>query len=64
MRTVSQSDHINATAAADILGCSVATVKRKAKDGDLPYAFKLPGKTGSYVFLRSEIQALAEGVAA
>ena len=61
MSLVSQLDHINATAVAEILGCSVATVKRRAQAGTLP-AFKLPGRTGSYVFVRSEIEALAEGV--
>lgn len=45
---------------AEILGWSIAKVKREALDGALqPYATKLPGQTGAYVFDRDAIDRIA-----
>lgn len=41
---------------AERLGKSVATVKRMAADGRLPYAVKVPGDTGAYLFDPSVIE--------
>lgn len=57
---MSQSDHIGTAQAAELLGRSVATVKRLAKSGDLPYVFKMEGETGAYVFSRTAIEAIAK----
>lgn len=45
--------------AARILGVHIATVTRLAAAGDLAVAMKLPGKTGAYLFNRSDIEAAA-----
>lgn len=56
---MSQSATLLTTAeVAEILGCSVATVKRRALVGDIPYAQKLPGETGAYLFDRVTIERL------
>jgi predicted DNA-binding transcriptional regulator AlpA len=52
-------NHIGCTAAAQILGCSTATIKRLAKSGQLPAAFKMDGQTGAYVFERDVVEAFA-----
>ena len=52
-------NHIGCTAAAQILGCSTATIKRLAKSGQLPAAFKMDGQTGAYVFARDVVEAFA-----
>ena len=44
--------------AGAILGKSARTVQRMADAGDLPYAHKLPGPNGAYLFRRSEVEAL------
>ena len=56
---MSELDLINATEAGNILGYSARTVKRMANAGQLPYAAKLPGTTGAFVFDRSAIVARA-----
>lgn len=43
-------DQITAREAAALLGCSVATVNRMAKDGRLPVVGKLPGLRGNNLF--------------
>ena len=42
---------------AERLGKSIATVKRMAADGRLPYAVKVPGDTGAYLFDPADIEA-------
>ena len=56
---VSQTN-IGCAAAAQILGCSTAKVKRLAKSGQLEAAFKMDGQTGAYVFARSTVLDYAE----
>lgn len=40
-----------------MVGKSAATVKRLAKAGTIPAAFKLAGSRGAYVFRRSDVEA-------
>jgi len=44
---------------ARLLGTSVPTVTRRARQGDLPVAVKAPGPRGAYLFDREPIEALA-----
>jgi hypothetical protein len=44
---------------AAILGWSTAKVKRHARSGDLPYAHKMEGDTGAYLFDRAVVEAFA-----
>lgn len=41
---------------ADILNYSIATVKRLALRGDLAPAYKVPGKTGAYLFAAEVVE--------
>lgn len=50
---------ITTTAAAELLGCSVATVNRKARTGELPPAIEGPGQRGARLYERSTVEALA-----
>ena len=50
---------IGTAAAARILDRSTFWVKTKAKDGELPVHSKMPGTTGAYLFVRSEIERIA-----
>lgn len=52
-------DLVTTAEAALILGRSVATVNRLAASGQLTPTHKLPGKTGAYLFNRSDIEAAA-----
>lgn len=45
---------------ADILNYSIATVKRLALRGELPPAFKVPGKTGAYLFAPEAVERYRE----
>jgi hypothetical protein len=58
------TDLIGSREAAEILGWSLAKVKREALNGALPVALKMDGGTGAYLFDRGAITALAEGVTA
>ena len=66
LHAVSQSEQkfIRGREAAEILGWSVAKVKRAARSGDLPTVAKLSGATGAYVFDRSVIEFVARQEAA
>ncbi len=41
-----------------MLNKDVSTILRLAKSGKLPYAVKIPGKTGAYLFHRKDIERL------
>jgi Helix-turn-helix domain len=56
---VSVTDTISTIEAAEILGWSVSTTKRKARSGDIPTLGKLNGQTGSYLFSRTAIEYVA-----
>ena len=49
---------LTAAQVATATGVSLTTVKRKAKAGSLPYAMKVPGKTGAYLFDKATIETL------
>lgn len=51
---------ITSAEAAQILGKGVSSVNRDAQLGYLPYALKLPGKTGAYLFERVVVEAKAQ----
>lgn len=53
-------DLIGAAEAAEILDLDRSMVTRLVASGDLPAASKLPGRTGSYLFARADVEALAE----
>lgn len=57
-------DLIGSLAAAHILGVSVPTINRMARDGALPYSVKMPGVTGAYLFERSVVEARRDETAA
>lgn len=57
--TMSQPELIGARDAAQVSGRSVATVKRAARSGELPFALKMPGDTGAYLFVRSTVERWA-----
>lgn len=45
---------------ADIVGKSIPTVNRWASEGRLPFAHKLPGQRGAYLFRRTDVEALVQ----
>jgi excisionase family DNA binding protein len=53
-------DLIPTVEAAEMLNKDVSTVLRLAKSGKLPYAVKIPGKTGAYLFSRKAIEKLVK----
>lgn len=63
MSSVSQSAIIGTAEAADLLGWSIAKVKREAKTGRIPVHSKLPGRTGAYLFQRSDLEAVRKAAA-
>lgn len=54
-----QATLISTADAADILGCSVATVHRMVEDGRLTAAHKVDGLRGPRLFDRATVEALA-----
>ena len=50
---------IGTAAAALILDRSTFWVKTEAKKGRLPVHSKMPGTTGAYLFMRSDIERIA-----
>lgn len=52
------------TEVAALLGKQPRTIQRQADAGLLPTIAKLPGRTGAWLFDRSEIEALSTGRAA
>lgn len=46
---------------AELTGWSITSINRWAKEGDLPPAHKLPGRTGSYLFRSATVQARLRG---
>jgi len=58
--SVGPNDLIGTDEAAQLLGVSKPTVKRRARAGLLTVAVKMPGQTGAYLFHRADIEAHAE----
>lgn len=51
-----QDDLLTTAQVAEETGWSINTVLRWAAAGDLPYAHKSPGKSGAYLFRRTDIE--------
>lgn len=54
---MSSDDLLTSLQAGALIGKSARTVVRLADAGSLPYAQKLPGPNGAYLFDRSDIAA-------
>lgn len=54
------SDLIGTKEAAELIGCTVSTLTRRAQLGRVNPAMKLPGETGAYLWRRSDIEAMAD----
>lgn len=52
-------DPIPTAEAARLLDLDTSTVLRMAKSGAIPHAYKIPGRTGAYIFDRQQIERLA-----
>jgi excisionase family DNA binding protein len=52
------TEYLTTRKAADLLGCSVATVHRLEADGKLPVAMKVDGLRGPKMFRRTDVEAL------
>lgn len=63
-----QDTPLSSAEVAEALGWSLAKVKREAADDNgalKPHiAFKMPGRTGAYLFNRAAIEAMRNGEAA
>ena len=60
LRNVPNPDELVTTAeAADLLNVDRSIVIRHVQRGDLVPCQKLPGRTGAYLFVRADVQALA-----
>lgn len=59
------TDEVTTREALAILGYSQpSTISKWVRDGKLTPTRKLPGRTGAFLFKRSEVEALAEEQAA
>ena len=63
MSDMDTDDLLTSTQAGALLGKSGRTVVRLAEAGDIPFAQKLPGPNGAYLFRRSDIEQLAKATA-
>lgn len=52
-------DLIGTVEVADMLNWSLRKTKREVKAGRLPFVYKIPTKTGAYLFDRSVIETIA-----
>ena len=57
---MSPDDLIGTREAAQIAAVSVPTIKRAARTLALPYAIKMPGDTGAYLFHRHVVEAFRD----
>ena len=58
-----ETDLVGTVEAAEILGWSLPTLKRKARTKEVPYVIKMKGDTGAYLFDRATIEALRDELA-
>lgn len=54
----SGGDLLTTTQAAALLGLERSVIARWAQFGKLQVAMRLPGETGAYLFLRSDVEAM------
>ena len=59
VRHVQDSEIISTAEAASMLGCSVATVNRKAQAGDIEPVVQANGPTGARFYRRADIADMA-----
>lgn len=59
MRQTALADTIGAAEAAALLHIDRSVLTRWVQAGRLTPVFKLPGKTGAYLFHRADVEALA-----
>ena len=57
------TDLVGTVEAAEILGWSLPTLKRRARSGEVKPVAKMNGATGAYLFERSAIEALRDELA-
>lgn len=57
--TMNTSELLGSTEAAELLGVTRRQITRYALSGKLPVALKTKGRTGTYLFRRSDVEALA-----
>lgn len=53
-----ENDFLTTAQVADAKGVNPRTVARWVKSGRLPYAVKVPGETGAYLFDPADVDAL------
>jgi hypothetical protein len=63
MDTIAEDDLLTTAEAAVILGVDRSGVIRRVKAGDLVPARTLPGRTGSHLYHRSDVEALRDDIA-
>ena len=56
---MADADRMTTSQVAERLDITIRTVLRMAVDGRLPAAFKVPGKTGTYLFDRNVVEMFA-----
>lgn len=56
LHVMPEPDLVGTVEAAEILGVSLATIKRLASKGDLPHVVKMRGGTGAYLFDRAVVE--------
>ncbi|WP_375407648.1 helix-turn-helix domain-containing protein [uncultured Amnibacterium sp.] len=64
MPTIELDDLVTMTEAEQLMGYDRRSLRRFVQDGRLPVAKKIPGHTGAYLFLRSDVEALRRETAA
>lgn len=57
------ADPMTTEQVAERLGITIRTVLRMAADGRLPASFKVPGRTGTYLFNRQVVEMYARHLA-
>ena len=61
---MADADRMTTEQVARRLGVTIRTVVRMAADGRLPVAFKVPGRTGTYLFDPQVVEMYARQLAA
>jgi excisionase family DNA binding protein len=57
VRQMEQDDLMGTREVAELLGVSIATVNRMAKDGRLTAVLRMPGLRGAQLFHRDQVEA-------
>jgi excisionase family DNA binding protein len=62
VRLMTTDDLITSTQAGALLGKSGRTVQRMADAGSIPFAQRLPGPNGAYLFRRADVLELRDAL--